>query len=118
MSASDFEREYKRLLEADGIFVIRSAGSKAVDLVAYDPKTRTTHFIEVKAIGSNVFRVTKNKENFEQWKEMCRLVKALRGAEVYYAIRRKGGSGWDAWTTIEPKYLKRPYHWGKGVGKG
>jgi len=117
MSASNYEREYKELLEGQGAFVIRSAGSKAVDLVAYFPESDTLHYIEVKAVGEESFRVTRSEKLKEQWLEMKRLVKALPGAEVYYALRRKGIRGSGAWTTVEPKILRKPYHWGKGVGK-
>lgn len=115
MSFADYEREFKEMKEAQGCYVVRSAGSLAVDLVIYDPKTNTWSLVEVKSIKPSVFTVRKKKENVDQWKEMLRLVKAYPKVKTYYAIRKKGirtdGDKWAAWRLVKPKDLVKPFHW-------
>lgn len=64
-----FERQFKKLLEERGFFVIRSAGSRAVDLAALHP-TKGCYLIEEKSITGDVFRVTKTKDTKDQWEEL------------------------------------------------
>jgi len=112
MSASDYEREYKRELQAEGWTVFRSAGSLAVDLIALMPANPVTHslmkymLVEVKAFSGNVFRVSKTKDMFEQWEMMCEL--ATRFPDTYYSLRKKGQK---EFRRMPPLILKEPYHW-------
>ncbi len=112
MSASDYEREYKRELEAEGWTVFRSAGSLAVDLIALMPANPVTHspmkymLVEVKAFSGNVFRVSKTKDMFEQWKMMCELTKKF--PDTFYALRKKGQK---QFRRMPPLVLEEPYHW-------
>ena len=49
---ADFERKVKHLLEEDGCFVVRSAGSKGiVDLVSFNPVNHNVLFIQCKTNG-------------------------------------------------------------------
>lgn len=114
MTASGFEREFREMLEAKGRFVIRSAGSLAVDLGSWNPETKEFSLIEVKSFKGSTFSVRKTARNLAQWKEMLRLAKKYPECRVYYALRKKGlpKGKWSSWRIVEPKDLVKPYHWG------
>ena len=113
-----FERQFKKLLEERGFFVIRSAGSRAVDLAALHP-TKGCYLIEEKSITGDVFRVTKTKDTKDQWEELCRLQKRFvkdnpfeegqSGIYVLYALHKAR----QGWRLLLPTDLQKPYHWRK-----
>ena len=110
-SGSSYERELKGLMESDGYYVIRSAGSLAIDLVATDTENGRTIFIEVKSFKGDTFRISKTKETREQFKEMCRLQQMFNGnCSVFYALRKKGQTDYHF---VHPHKLSKPYHWNK-----
>lgn len=106
---SIYERELKTLLESDGWYVVRSAGSLAVDLVAIDPENGHTLLLEVKSFKGNAYYTSKRKQTKEQHKEMCRLQSKFNGnVSVFYALRKKGQGDFHF---IHPSKLSKPYHW-------
>jgi Holliday junction resolvase len=115
-SGSSYERELKGLMESDGYYVIRSAGSLAIDLVATDTENGRTIFIEVKSFKGDTFRISKTKETREQFKEMCRLQQMFNGnCSVFYALRKKGQTDYHF---VHPSKLSKPYHWNRGEADG
>ncbi len=116
MSASSYEREFRRELEAEGWTVFRSAGSLGVDLIALKPATAMFGsypqilLAEVKAFSGNVFRVSKNEKTVEQWKMMCELAKKF--PDTIYALRKKGQKTFRRMT---PLILEKPYHWDRAI---
>ena len=109
MTGSDFEREIKTGLQSTGWFVIRSAGSKAVDLVAIDPENGHTLLLECKTFKEDTFRISKTKELREQHAEMCRLQSMFNGhASVFYVLKKKRQ---NEIRFIHPSRLSKPYHW-------
>ncbi len=112
---SSYERELKTLLESDGWYVVRSAGSLAVDLVAIDPENGHTLLIEVKSFKGNAYYTSRRKQTKEQQMEMCRLEKKFNGhVSVFYALRKKGQSDYHF---IHPHVLSKPYHWNENGGE-
>ena len=113
MSASGYEREFRDMLQERGCFVLRSAGSLAVDLGAWDPIQGVYHIIEVKSFKPSHFSVRKTARGLAQWKEMMRLAKLYPECKVYYALRKKGlpKGKWSSWRLVEPKDLVKPFHW-------
>jgi len=110
MSASQYERDYKHQLEAEGWTVFRSAGSLAVDLVALKrlPSGKIiVMLIEVKSFKPDVFTVRKTKRMLRQWRDMLKLAKKFT---VFYSLRMKGQK---TFRLVEPKNLLKPYHWSK-----
>ena len=110
MSASQYERDYKHLLEDQGWTVFRSAGSLAIDLVALMrlPSGKIIEMlIEVKSFKGDVFTVRKTKRMLQQWHDMMTLAKKFK---VFYSLRMKGQK---SFRLVEPKDLLKPYHWSK-----
>lgn len=114
MSGSSYERDYKKILEAKGWTVFRSAGSLAIDLVALksvklkgSPHLTFVILVEVKAFKGDVFTVKKTKRMVAQWHDMMKLAKKF---DVRYALRMKGQK---TFRLVEPKDLFKPYHWSK-----
>lgn len=112
-----FERKLKKALESEEFIVFRSAGSRAVDLIAIHPG-RGCFLIEEKSFTGDVFRVTKTKEDKEQWLQMCELSDKLMkdnpfkegsppGYFVFYAIHKSRGG----YRLILAEDLDKPYHW-------
>ena len=109
VSGSGYERELKTLLESNGWYVVRSAGSLAVDLVALDPENGHTLLIEVKSFKGNAYYTSRRKQTKEQQVEMCRLEKMFNGnCSVLYALRKKGQTDYHF---VHPHVLSKPYHW-------
>ena len=110
MSASQYERDYKHQLEAEGWTVFRSAGSLAVDLIALKrlPSGKiVVMLIEVKSFKGDVFTVKKTKRMLGQWHDMMKLAKKFK---VFYSLRMKGQK---TFRLVDPKDLLKPYHWSK-----
>jgi len=115
--SAPFERKLKKVFESVGFTVFRSAGSRAVDLIAIQPE-RGCFLIEEKSFTGDVFRVTKTKEDKEQWEQMCELEKKLAknypfvkgcpaGYFVFYALHKSRGG----YRLILASDLGKPYHW-------
>ena len=116
MTGANYERELKTLLESNGWYVVRSAGSLAVDLVAIDPENGHTLLIEVKSFKPNTFYTSKCKQTKDQWKEMCNLQSKFNGhVSVFYALRKKGQTDYHF---VHPNKLSKPYHWNRGEVDG
>jgi len=110
MSASQYERDYKYQLEAEGWTVFRSAGSLAVDLIALKrlPSGKIiVMLIEVKSFKGDVFTVKKTKRMLAQWHDMLKLAKKFK---VFYSLRMKGQK---TFRLVDPEALVKPYHWSK-----
>jgi Holliday junction resolvase len=110
MSASQYERDYKHQLEAEGWTVFRSAGSLAVDLIALKrlPSGKIiVMLIEVKSFKPDVFTVRKTKRMLAQWRDMLKLAKKFT---VFYSLRKKGQK---TFRLVKPSALRKPYHWSK-----
>jgi Holliday junction resolvase len=113
---SGYERELKALLESDGWYVVRSAGSLAVDLVALDPENGHTLLIEVKSFTGKTYYTSKNRKTKEQQREMVRLQRMFNGnCSVFYALRKKGQSDFHF---VHPHKLSKPYHWNQEAEDG
>ena len=83
MSGANYERELKKELINQGWLVFRSAGSFVCDLIALKPEQH--RLIEVKSLNGDVYRTSKDREQFEMLNNL-----AKEGFEVYYYIRWKG----------------------------
>lgn len=114
--SAPFERKLKKALELNGFTVFRSAGSRAVDLIAIH-KDRGCFLIEEKSFTGEVFRVTKTKNDKEQWEQMIDLQlklgaknpfeQASPGYFVIYALHKSRGG----YRLLMPSDLGVPYHW-------
>ncbi|HEX9908625.1 MAG TPA: hypothetical protein VGB78_09225 [Thermoplasmata archaeon] len=116
MSGSNYERELKYLLECDGWYVIRSAGSLAVDLVAIEPENGHVLLLEVKSFKGDAFYISKSHRSREQHKQMLELSSKFNGhCSVFYALRKKGQGDFRL---VHPHRLSKPYHWNQGETNG
>lgn len=126
-NGSQYERQFKNLLQKNGFGVIRSAGSFAIDLVAIREvgDIQRTFLIEVKSYKTKRFYPTKTKETKAQWAEMKRLEQRFwkdgQGTvHVYYVLHKKN----DGWTIALPSNLDKPElhsdltHWLKNIKAG
>ena len=114
MTGANYERELKTLLESDGWYVVRSAGSLAVDLVALDPENGHTLLLEVKSFTGNAYYTSRRKQTKEQHVEMCKLQKKFNGhVSVFYVLRKKGQK---EFRFVHPSKLVKPYHWNQEEG--
>jgi Holliday junction resolvase len=109
MSASQYERDFKHQLEAEGWTVFRSAGSLAIDLVALRTRDGRTEemLVEVKSFKGDTFSIKKTKRMKAQWADMMKL---SRKFTVRYALRMKGQK---TFKLVKPEELRKPYHWAK-----
>lgn len=121
MSGSQYERDFKRILESRGWTVFRSAGSLAVDLVALrsivlamppHPHVTVAMLVEVKSFKGDVFTVRKTKRMLRQWEDLMRLAEKF---DVFYALRKKGQK---TFRLVKPSKLDKPYHWSKNKDSG
>jgi len=99
--STKYERELKKILEKNDFFVIRSAGSKSIDLLAVK-KGPEVFFIEEKSTHGDKYRVSKNKESKDQYDLNRKLAKKY-GIFVIYAVRyisRRAGKEWEIYSPI------------------
>jgi len=90
MSGANYERELRNILREQGWIVFRSAGSFICDLIALKPNTHM--LVEVKSLKGDVYRTSKDKEQFDLLNGY-----AKQGFNVYYYIRWKGRKNkWDS----------------------
>ena len=130
MSGAQYERELKRLLEGDRemvekyirsysldprsasalryqvrrpFLVVRSAGSKAMDLLAV--RMNTVLPIEIKSSSSEVINFTDaNGRNQRQYTELLRLIERS-SLPLFYAVRLKN-SGTELWHNFIARKLQ------------
>ena len=95
-----YERELKKLLEQHGFFVIRSAGSLSLDLIAI--KNGKTLLIEQKTVHSDVFYTVRKKEQFDLNRDLYH----EKGLNVIYAVKfvGKAKSLEDSWRFFKIDY--------------
>jgi len=114
--AADSERKLKRILEADGYYVQRGAGSQGVDLVAVNKRNGDTMLIEEKEFWGNTFSIRHTSKYLVQWKFMRKLQDEMNGhTGVFYALKKKGQ---QEYRFVRPTDLKKPYHWNQGESNG
>lgn len=114
MMAATNERDLKKLLESDGYFVVRGAGSLGVDLVVINPKTGSSMVVEEKSFRPKAFSVSKTRKVKQQWEDMCELDRDFKGqVSVRYALNRKGK---NEYKFVRPSVLSRPYHFDRENG--
>ncbi|MGC8860993.1 MAG: Holliday junction resolvase [Thermoplasmata archaeon] len=131
MSGSQYERELKRLLEGDPdqvnryiringlsgsgasalryqiknpFFVVRSAGSRSLDLLAV--RSRLILPIEIKSTSSETVNFTdSNGRNQRQFQQLRTLVERS-GLVLFYALRLKSGDGepWRFFVSREDRF--------------
>jgi Holliday junction resolvase len=122
-----YERQFKHLLEDAGCFVVRSAGSLAIDLVAVREVNgrQMTFLIEVKSFKTKRFYSTHDQKTKDQWVEMKRLEKrfwknGMGTVLVYYALHKKN----KGWAIASPSNLDKTElhsdltHWLKNIKAG
>lgn len=105
--ASKYERELKRILEKNNCFVIRSAGSKSIDLVAVAVGPQFL-FIEEKSTHADRYYVSNTKKSREQYK-MNRQVSNKFGIEIVYAVRYIDNYNEKLWKIYEPDFEQEGY---------
>ena len=105
MTGSDYERELKNTLEAEGFVVVRAAGSLGTgDLWAFHPVRGVLWLIECKKTRHDRFKIShdqKYKDQYLSLVEIARRGEAVPWFTVYYAVRftRRGkpGKTWHFW---------------------
>jgi Holliday junction resolvase len=105
--ASKYERELKKILEKEDCFVIRSAGSKSIDLIAVSAGPVFV-FIEEKSTHADRFYVSNTKKSIEQY-ETNRQLSNKYGITVVYAVRYIDSSKEKLWKIYEPDYEEDKY---------
>lgn len=117
-----FERKLKKALESEEFIVFRSAGSRAVDLIALRPD-RGVFLVEEKSISGSVYRTTRSAKERQQWQAMCDLERRLAkhnpfekgcppGYFVLYALHKSRAG----YRLLLPSDLGMPYHWKEDPG--
>jgi len=113
--STKYERELRKILEKYNFFVIRSAGSKSIDLISVLPLNKNAmpdrlgvFFIEEKSTHKEKFYVTKREETKDQYDMNKRLNKQY-GIFVYYAIRYISNKKEKIWEVYEPDYNSDDY---------
>jgi len=96
---ADAERELRRILEARGEYVIRSAASHKVDLISIPP-SGGAYAIEVKSTAKDRWYVHQNAETFAQLTEHLLVAERI---PVWYFIRFKADNRirWEKWACKE-----------------
>ena len=90
------------MLEEQGYFVVRSAGSFATDLIAI--KIGEIKGFEIKSCGNNVFRLdSRSKEQVKELKELRKY-----GIEPCFAVRfkQKGVEKFKNWKFFKPEDIE------------
>ena len=124
---SPYERKFKHILEDNSFYVVRSAGSLAVDLAAIREigGIQRTFLFEVKSFKKKRFYPSMNKKTKAQWTEMKRLENKFwkdgqATVHVYYALHKKN----NGWAIALPSTLDMPLlhsdltHWLKNIKAG
>ena len=108
---SPYERKFGRILKEHEFTVFRSAGSRAVDIIAIREVggIQMTYLFEVKSFKKKRFYPSMNKKTNEQWVEMKRLEKRFwkdgQGTvHVRYVLHKKNGG----WAISLPSNLNLP----------
>lgn len=97
---ADAERELRRILEARGEYVIRSAASHKVDLISIPP-SGGAYAIEVKSTAKDRWYVHQNAETFAQLTEHLLVADRI---PVWYCVRfnRDHRVAWRKWACKDP----------------
>ena len=108
--SSKYERELKKILEQHDFFVIRSAGSKSIDLISAVPKSNRGKivFIEEKSTHDKRFYTSNNQETKDQYDMNSSLVKKYH-LDIVYAIRYVSNQKNKLWKIYKPDYSKSKY---------
>jgi len=108
--SSKYERELKKILEQHDFFVIRSAGSKSIDLISAIPKNRKGNivFIEEKSTHDRRFYTSNNQETKDQY-DMNSFLAEEYNLDIVYAIRYVSNQKSKLWKIYEPDYESSKY---------
>jgi len=96
----------KKILEANDCFVLRSAGSKSIDLVSVFIGPEVV-FVEEKSTHSDKLYIT-NSGNKEQF-DMNRQLSEKYDLTIVYAVRFIDNSKKKLWKVYEPDYKEDGY---------